>query len=82
MEARERSLRLSVGKWFEGTAQTPVRVLAFGRIVPGGPRYVRVGIRRDGKSPNIVFFQHNDGSWNVFPPIARTLSMSPCAVAA
>jgi hypothetical protein len=75
MKTRERSLRLSVEKWFQSTPAMPVQVFDYGRVMPGGARYVRVGVVRPHGSLAIVFFRHTDGSWSVYPPATRRPSM-------
>jgi hypothetical protein len=71
MNARERSLRLSVKKWFQSTPAMPVQVFDFVRVMPGRARYVRVGVVRPHGTLAIVFFRHSEGSWNVYPPDTR-----------
>ena len=75
MIAGERSLRTSVQKWFGYKGETSFRVLEFGRTRSTRKRFVRVGIPKQQEPLAIVFFRHDDGSWNVFPPMPRTLSM-------
>jgi hypothetical protein len=68
VDTRERSLRMSVEKWFGAARPSSVRVFDFGRVAPCGTRYVRVGVVRPHGSLMIVFFRHPDASWNVYPP--------------
>nr|WP_246279197.1 hypothetical protein [Paraburkholderia ultramafica] len=82
MNTCEGSLRLLVGKWFGSTPLMPVRVFDFGRVTPGGARYVRVGVARPNRTLAIVFFRHGDGSWNVFPPAPGEPSMQAYPMAA
>ncbi|MDR6478880.1 hypothetical protein ABIE53_005626 [Burkholderia sp. OAS925] len=74
MNACERSLRTSVQKWFGYKAEASFQVLEFGRTL-SRKRFVRIGILKQEDPLAIVFFRHDDGSWNVFPPMPRTLSM-------
>ena len=67
MGTGEKSLRLLVGKWFGPAAVVPVHVMAFSRTPADRRRYVRVGALRPQGSLAIVFFRHDDGTWNVFP---------------
>ncbi|MBC8732624.1 hypothetical protein F6X39_31295 [Paraburkholderia sp. UCT2] len=82
MSFGEKSLRLLVGKWFGPAIATPVRVVEFSRTASDRRRFVRVGVARPEGSLTIVFFRHDDGSWNVFPPMGVTPSMRPYRVAA
>jgi hypothetical protein len=67
MGTGEKSLRLLVGKWFGPAAAVPVHVMEFSRTSSDRRRYVRVGALRPQGCLAIVFFRHDDGSWNVFP---------------
>jgi hypothetical protein len=68
MHTGERSLRALVDKWlWPGPAMT-VRVMKSSRTPSSRRRYVRVGAFWPEGYRAIVFFQHDDGSWNVFPP--------------
>lgn len=82
MNTSERSLRLVVDKWFTPTTATPVRVTEFGRITSTQRRYVRIEALRPAGLLVIFFFRHDDGSWNVFPPIAEMPAMRACQLAA
>lgn len=69
----DRCLHSLLGKWF-GAA--PVRVVEFGRTPWDRRRYVRVSALPPQAS-TVVFFRHDDGSWNVFPqPKAKVPVMS------
>ena len=41
-----------------------------------GRRCVRVETEQPGGLLSIVFFRHDDGSWNVFPPAMERPAMS------
>ena len=62
-----KSLRYQVEKWIAPT--TPVHVTAFGHTGSGRARYVRVETRQATGFHALFFFQHDDGYWNVFPPV-------------
>lgn len=78
MNIAERSLRLQVEKWLVPTPSTPVRVTQFGRTSSNQRRYVRVEILRAAGSVGIFFFQHDDGTWCVFPPENGRPAMRVC----
>ncbi|EKS71808.1 MULTISPECIES: hypothetical protein [Caballeronia] len=82
MNSGEKSLRLLVGKWFGLAAAVPVHVMEFSRTPSDRRRFVRVGVARPQGRLTIVFFRHDDGSWNVFPPMANTPAMRPYRFAA
>jgi hypothetical protein len=71
----EKSLRLLVEKWLMPTSTTPVRVTRFSRIRPNERRYVRVEALWLEGPVALFFFQHDDGSWRVFPPETRRLTI-------
>jgi hypothetical protein len=82
MNASEKSLRLVVEKWFAPTPAMPVRVTGFGHTTSHRRRYVRIEALRPAGLLVIFFFQHDDGSWNVFPPITEMPAMRACRLAA
>ena len=63
----ESSLRLQIEKWLTPTMATKVQVTRFSRTCPNRRRYVRVEALRPEGSVAIFFFQHDDGTWRVFP---------------
>jgi hypothetical protein len=63
------SLRYQVEKWLAPT--TPVHVTAFGHTGSGRARYVCVETRQATGLHTLFFFQHDDGYWNVIPPVAN-----------
>ncbi len=82
MNAGQRSLRLVVEKWISPARATSVRITEFGRVTSNQRRYVRIEALRPAGALVIFFFQHDDGSWNVFPPNATTPALSVCQQAA
>jgi hypothetical protein len=78
----EKSLRSLVGKWFGPSAMVTVRVFEFSRTPADGRRYVRLGAVRPEGELTIVFFRHDDGSWNVFPPRTNMPAMRAYRLAA
>ncbi len=45
-----------------------VRITQFGRIYPGGSRYVSVTARRHGRRFALYFFHHGIDDWRTYPP--------------
>ena len=82
MGSGEKCLRLLVVKWFGPAAVVTARVLAFSRTSSDRRRYVRIGAVRSDGYLAIVFFRHDDGSWNVFPANASTPAMRAYPLAA
>jgi hypothetical protein len=82
MGSGEKCLRTLVGKWFGPSAVVTIRVMEFGRTRTDRRRYVRIGAARAGESLAIVFFRHDDGSWNVFPAKASRPAMRAYPLAA
>lgn len=68
--AKAKSLRYQVEKWLAPTM--PVHVTAFGHARSGGGRYVCVETWQSSGLHALFFFQHDDGYWNVFPPLGET----------
>ena len=64
---KAQSLRYQVDKWLAPT--TPVHVTAFGHTRSGRARYVCVETRRATGFHALFFFRHDDGCWNVLPPL-------------
>ncbi|MCP3717593.1 MULTISPECIES: hypothetical protein [Paraburkholderia] len=64
---KTQSLRYQVEKWLAPTS--PVHVTAFGHTPSGRARYVCVETRQTTGFHALFFFQHDDGYWNVFPPV-------------
>ncbi|MFM0336817.1 hypothetical protein [Paraburkholderia fungorum] len=82
MGSGEKCLRTLVGKWFGPPAVVTIHVMEFSRTRTDGRRYVRIGAARADGSLTIVFFRHDDGSWNVFPAKANRPTMLAYALAA
>ncbi|WP_044041275.1 hypothetical protein [Caballeronia insecticola] len=59
-------LRAEVARWFESTSRA--RVTRFGRIYPGGSRYVCVSASKPGARFALYFFHHGAGDWRIYPP--------------
>jgi hypothetical protein len=81
MYAGERSLRVLVDKWIGPGVPMTARVMEFSRTRSDRRRYVRVGTFRRDECFAIVFFRHDDGSWNVFPPGTDMPTMRACRLA-
>ena len=76
MYAAEKSIHWIVDKWLAPTPSMPARVT---RICRTGLRrgcMVCVETSRPGGVLSIAFFRHDDGSWNVFPPVAERPAMN------
>jgi len=82
MDPTRTSLRLLVDKWLAPTlATTPAHILRFGRT-SRGVRYVSIEVLRQAGPLTIVFFQHRDRFWHVFPPSTDRPVMKVCLQAA
>lgn len=75
MSFREGSLRSVVEKWFGAVADARARVTRSRLIRCKQWRCVRVEATRSAGTFELIFFRHEDGSWCVFPPDARRLTM-------
>jgi hypothetical protein len=75
MNTAERSLRSLVEKWLTPTGATPIRVTRFSRTGSSRRRYVHVDAQRPEGSVGLFFFQHDDGTWQVFRPGPAANSM-------
>jgi hypothetical protein len=82
MHTGERSLRVLVEKWLWTDSAMTVRVMECSRTPSDRRRYVRVGTFGPKGYLAIVFFRHDDGSWNVFPPNTNMPAMRACRLAA
>jgi hypothetical protein len=76
MHPDQKSLHWAVDKWLAPTPAMPARVVRFCRTEITRARYVCVEALRPTGMLAIIFFRHDDGSWNVFPPQAKRPSMS------
>jgi hypothetical protein len=81
MQTAENSLHCAVDKWLAPTEAHPARVVRLCRSVTGS-RYVCIEAWHSNGPIAIVFFRHDDGTWNVFPPPLRRPSMSAQRLAA
>jgi hypothetical protein len=75
MHTDQKSLHWAVDKWLAPTPATPARVVRLCRIAATGARYVCIEALRPTGVLAIIFFRHDDGSWNVFPPQAKRPAM-------
>ena len=82
MGSGEKCLRTLVDKWFGPSAVVTIRVVEFSRTRTDRRRYVRIGAVRSDGYLTIVFFRHDDGSWNVFPANVSTPTMRAYPLAA
>lgn len=76
MDTGSTSLRWLVEKWLQPTVVSPARVV---RVKSGrmrSTRCVRVEVSRSSDVLSFFFFQHNDGSWCVFPPNVESPAMA------
>ncbi|MDR5754006.1 MULTISPECIES: hypothetical protein [unclassified Caballeronia] len=80
MHTDKKSLHWAVDKWLAPTPAMPARVVRFCRSALG--RHVCVEALRPTGMLAIIFFRHDDGSWNVFPPQAKRPSMGVGRLAA
>ncbi|MFP3566475.1 hypothetical protein [Paraburkholderia sp. SIMBA_030] len=79
MSIAEKSLSTLVEKWLAPTPATPIRVTRFSRTHSNWRRYVRVEALRPQGTIALFFFQHDDGTWRVFPPGTGRLTLRTCA---
>ena len=68
MNATEKSLHWIVDKWLAPTPSMPARVTQVRHNRSEQQRFVRVEALRPTGLLSFIFFRHDDGSWNVFPP--------------
>jgi hypothetical protein len=76
MNTGEQSLRQLIEKWFAPTPSMPARVTQFGRMRESRQRFLRVESLHQSGPFTIFFFQHDDGSWCVFPPCGERPAIS------
>ncbi|WP_158938612.1 hypothetical protein [Burkholderia sp. S171] len=77
MNTQRDSLRRIVDKWLAPTPGAPVCEIRLCRMPVNHVRYVRVEALRPSGVLALLFFRHDDGSWQVFPPEALRMTMSP-----
>ncbi|MDR5739466.1 MULTISPECIES: hypothetical protein [unclassified Caballeronia] len=82
MDIPENSLHWAVDKWLAPSPAHPARVVRLCRSPVTGMRFVCIEAWHAGGVIAILFFRHDDGSWNVFPPQVRRPSMSAARLAA
>jgi hypothetical protein len=75
MNTSEKSLRQLIEKWLAPISETPIRVIRFSRAHAGRCRCVRVEALRLECPVSLFFFRHDDGTWHVFPPETRRLTI-------
>jgi hypothetical protein len=75
MSFRGASLRSLVEKWLGAELAACARVTRFSHARRKQWRYVCVQARGSSSNFAFVFFRHDDGSWCVFPPDTRRLTM-------
>ncbi|MBP0594888.1 hypothetical protein J8I87_35545 [Paraburkholderia sp. LEh10] len=75
MSFRDASLRSLVEKWLGAELAACARVTRFSHTRRKQWRYVCVQARGSSRNFDLVFFKHDDGSWCVFPPDSRRLTM-------
>ncbi|REG49222.1 hypothetical protein B0G80_5568 [Paraburkholderia sp. BL6669N2] len=69
------SLRSLIDKWLAPTPASPVRLTRFRYAAPRPTRCVRAESLLASGSLALIFFQHDDGSWCVFPPSSERPAM-------
>jgi hypothetical protein len=82
MQTAANSLHWAVDKWLAPTRANPARVVRLCRSQSTGARYVCIEAPHPAGLLAIIFFRHDDGTWNVFPPQAKRPSMSAQRLAA
>lgn len=65
MDNRQRGLRGLIDNWIGLSPLAISRVL---RVSRREARCVCAGVRRVLRAPSFMLFQHDDGSWRIFPP--------------
>lgn len=60
------ALHAEVARWFDPASRA--RVTRFGRIYPGGSRYVCVSATTPGRCFALYFFHHGTDDWRIYPP--------------
>jgi hypothetical protein len=74
------SLRVQIEKWFGAAQPTAIQISRSVRSLPGTARSVSVS--RPRCPYVIVFFQHGDGSWRVYPPSVSRPALNALRAAA
>jgi hypothetical protein len=60
------ALRAEVERWFNATSGA--HVSQFGRIYPGGSRFVCLNARNESGAFALYFFHHGMNDWRIYPP--------------
>jgi hypothetical protein len=68
MTTENRPLRRVVERWLGGLFTNDIRIKRIGRDNQRHWRCVRADIECQSRLFSILFFRHEDGSWQVFPP--------------
>jgi hypothetical protein len=76
MNATEKSLHWIVDKWLAPTPSMPARVTQVRHNRSEHQRFVRVEASRPTGLLSFIFFRHDDGTWNVFPPASPRPAIS------
>jgi hypothetical protein len=69
-------LHSQVEKWLGSVRAEDVHVVELGRTGTLRNRYVCVERRRESDSLALLFFFHDDGTWQVFPPKPKSAVMA------
>jgi hypothetical protein len=75
MSTMHSSLRFLIEKWLGYNPTMPARVIRFGHTHSDRRRYVCVETWRPTGALTIYFFRHDDGTWCVYPPEVKRLTM-------
>jgi hypothetical protein len=70
-------LREEVARWFPSSSRA--RVSRYGRIYPGGSRYVCLSAPKPGGRFALYFFHHGDDDWRLYPPSGVGPSIVYCS---
>lgn len=76
MNTTAKSLRSQVDKWLSPTYAKRTRVIRFSRLSLHRGRYVCVETSGPTGTLALFFFQHDDRSWQVYPPEVERPEMS------
>lgn len=71
-------LREEVSRWFDSTSHA--RVSRYGRIYPGGSRYVCLSAPKPGGRYALYFFHHGNDDWRIYPPSGVGPSIVFCSI--
>lgn len=65
------SLRQNVDKWFSPSQRDQLRVTRFRRSASGGQSGVIVRLLGATETIELLFFRHENGTWQLFPADAK-----------